>query len=305
MTRNAEINNDSTFDAGQMRLYIIGLVVALVTLTGLVAVVLIVNSGQTVTVDNLSVETIRVPIVRSESPQALALQQVTLHRRQDGIEGLDVTVRNISDSPQTGIVWYILTKPEQEIVWQDPEFESERGIFNYLAPGEQFTTTLAPPPTDELAGQYRLSVWVHQLDEGQTITGTHADGTSYNQLIWFGEHYNIEINNVQIRMLNAQFAQVEVTISISNASGHPAELGFAYTLADETSPTPWLTGYFIKPFAWQTMDAGEAYTITYRDTVPRTNTPLRLQAWLHRRIDGTTQPYLDVAYPEMVNLSRR
>ncbi|MGJ3240869.1 MAG: hypothetical protein ACFE0Q_19330 [Anaerolineae bacterium] len=245
-------------------------------------------------------ERIAFTVPRNEQARDLALHSVQFQQGSTSIHDVRVSVENISDEAQDGVVWFIISQDTLDEPWERAYYVSEQINFSQLAPDDRFETLFPAITQNFEPDQYRISFWVHtRADDGSN----HADGFTYWEGFWLRESLLFELNDVHLTTdEESTNTRVELTLSITNQSEQAQTLAISYTIADPTNEHPWEDDFFIAPLERVNLLAGEVFTTSYSEHLTLPDGRYRLTASLYR-IEGDQQTEIDrIAWTEDVNI---
>lgn len=229
---------------------------------------------------------------------------IKIERTSHTIEQVSITVENISDEPLDGVGWYLLAP--STIVnepWRFAVYVAPVELITELEAGEQATITFTGPDID-LTGEYKLSAWVHRVNEDGTTT--HADGVGYDVPLVIGPDLFLTVDTVEL--FPAPDAEGEyllyVTVTLRNYTDLPAEIAYSYSLANPGDAAPWETGLFSLPFQSLILLPDSNLTLTSRSIVAIPNDEtLEIVGYLQENVEGTLTFRSSYASPTLIELN--
>lgn len=214
-------------------------------------------------------------------------------RTSRSLNSVTVTVRNISDAPVSGQVWYLLAPPDSSEPWNDAVYAAEAQPIVDLTAQETRAFTF-PAPSSDVLGEVRVSAWVHQTEaDGSNV---HSDGYGYDETLVIAPSVFMTVEHVDF-LTTADDNLLFVTLRVRNFSEKVTEVAYSYTLARPDDLTPWETGAFVLPFQPLLLLPGQDMTFTIRSSVPLSEEALQVIGWLQERVGTDMQFRNNDPYP--------
>ncbi|MBL8132799.1 MAG: hypothetical protein JNL42_13145 [Anaerolineae bacterium] len=209
---------------------------------------------------NAGWEQVQVPQGAVQEGQPFQISRFAYQRSSFAIGEIQLSIRNITQSRQEGVVWVLLAPPDSEEAWREAVWVSDEQSITLDGGG---TTDLTfAPPAEILQGTFALSAWVHGIRAGERF---HADGAGSPALIYLGAPFNIAIVEIAHEEQIDGSIGLDVTIEASNHSGTAIPASLLFTLvsspngrASETEGLP----IYISPSYETTLDHGETAAAT-------------------------------------------
>ncbi len=227
---------------------------------------------------------------QGQEPQKLRLVEIVVSETRHRLEAVTVTVQNVTDSPQNGYVWYILSEPGNPQPWVAPAYMAPEQAFEGLGPGQAVSLSFAGPDV-QLTGQYGLSVWVHQLNASGERE--HADGAAYGEVIVLEPPLFLAFDHLDVITQSPALAPGEslvfATLTIRNNTELMMDLGYSLSISPPDDQTNWERAVFVRPFQFLILKPGQSITVTTRDAVALPDGVFGVHGWLHRMVDGQQQ----------------
>ncbi len=162
----------------------------------------------------------------------LAFDDVTVERTADQLLQIDVTVRNLTDQPQSGRVWYYLSEPGNREPWATNTFRSNDYYVTQLAPDATQRITLAGFPVT-LPIPQQVSLWLYRVDE-QTGDFTETAKAHYFFTLPGYPDFSVILYDTLPHTNDDGSTDLYIRTVLSNNTDQPAALGVFYTLALDT-----------------------------------------------------------------------
>lgn len=212
--------------------------------------------------------------------------------------GVSIRVKNVSETPQSGLVWFLLAPPDSAEPWNEAVFVAPEQEIT-LRSGEERSLTFEGADDTIIPGDYRLSVWAHRLidESGERV---HSDGLGTPETIFIGPRFQFSIEYVDL-VEDSDTTTLYVTFFVRNNTVDTSELELSYSVAAPNDPTPWETGVFNLPFKYLRLDPGDPTIVTYRNVVLlEPETEYQITGWLHQITDGIQTQIGVTVYPTTV-----
>ncbi|MBE2271188.1 MAG: hypothetical protein IAE80_23340 [Anaerolinea sp.] len=228
--------------------------------------------------------------------QRFQITAMYFERTPNALLSVSVTVKNISDLPASGVVWYLLAPPGViDAPWTQAIYTAESLPIVDLTAQETRTFTFGAPEGD-VVGEFSLSAWVHQTEaDGSSI---HSDGVGYGGTVLIVPSVYMNVQHVDYLPTETGETLVFVTMRLYNFNPLATEVGYSYTLAAPDDPTPWETGVFTLPFQSIMLLPGQTLNVTTRDLIllPK-DEDLQVIGWLQERVGDEMQFRNNDPYP--------
>ncbi len=243
------------------------------------------------------VRTVNVPQGQSFTTQTLRLTRFNYTKTSHELLSVELEVENVTTTPQSGLVWYILAPEGDPEPWRTAAYTAPEQSINIDA-GQRITLTFAAPDEDTPEGEYTLSVWVHGITDGQRF---HSDGAGAPEMLFVGGDYSFRITEIEQEQTATGENLLIVTFYSRNNTEMPIDLEMSYTLSEPNAERPWENALYTLPFKETQLDSGEAFVVTYRDVVDLPEGEYQLIGWLHQNVRG--QESVEIAryiFPELI-----
>lgn len=206
-------------------------------------------------------------------------------------EPVTVTVINLTSEQRRGLVWYLLAPPGDAEPWLSAVYAAPEQQID-LEAGASAEIRFAAP-SESLIGEFALSVWVHQFDDGDQRQ--HSDGVLLPAPLLVGSAFAMRIESVDF------FPQEDggllfVTFRFRNDAERAIPIGYSFSAAAPDDPTPWLTGAYNLPFQSIILPPASIISITARAAVELPAGDYQITGWMQELVDGSLQVHSSSVY---------
>jgi hypothetical protein len=259
------------------------------------------------TIEATSESQVSVPIddsIRNDG-NGFEIVDIQIERTSHAIEQVAITIENIGEEPLDGVGWYLLAPSYiVEESWRFAAYVAPVELVTELEPGEQATLTFDGPDID-LSGEYKLSGWVHRVNEDGTTS--HADGVGYDIPLVIGPDLFLTVDSVEwYPAPDADEGEylLYVTFTLRNYTALPAEIAYSFTLATPDEDAPWETGVLSLPFESLILLPNSELELTTRDvTALPADEELEIVGYLQENVEGTLTFRSSYIYPTLIEIA--
>ncbi|MCK6577358.1 MAG: hypothetical protein L6Q98_04560 [Anaerolineae bacterium] len=227
---------------------------------------------------------------------------MSVERTLHTIERVTLTIENTGESSLGSAAWYLLTPAwVTEDAWKYASYTAPTQIIEDLPQGEQVVLNFLGP-TDGLIGEFKLSGWVHRLNEDGTTS--HADGIGFDIPIVLGPPLFLTVDHVEIFPVPGGTVDqqvVYVTMTLRNYSPQFAEVAYSFSLALPGTEKPWENGIFNLPYQSLILLPGSEVQLTTRDILSALPAEgVEVTGFLQQNIRGTYEFRSSYLFPVTV-----